>query len=793
MPIEADHVWDLWARASQENRELSPVAFAEGFGAEAAEVLSVLEAAQDVQDRAPPPSLVHLLTGDVGPPDGKPRFAGFRLEEELGHGTSGIVFRATDLREGSSGEIIALKILNPLLSAGPERRELILREARIAGELDHPGIVTILDSGVERGYAWIAAEYVEGRPLDELIEDERPAPEREARAIDLALQMAQALEHAHARGVIHRDLKPANVLCDDEGNIRILDFGLASAEGTAFSLSSTGDAVGTPLYMAPEQARGDSSPGPPVDVFAIGLLLSELATGHRRATDANLLRVLRRRAEGNTRVPRPTLAELSPPLRSVVRRCVEGHPADRYPNCAALAQDLRDVAAGRPPRLGAMPSVVRNLRRVRRHPWRTAASLLSLGLLLTSTWYAGHTWWTWPAQVRIGTLRDGKTLWVDGEAVGTTNLTVPMAPGEHELTMQFELDAGDPNSFFRHSITVPRGAGRLERFFFFDPPRNLGRQNLCFGGLSSPEDETRFPDCVVRDAPHAWIQFTARFEPQEEEPLEEKEPTEAEEVKLIRLTIDGEVFEDQLPIGAFHMPQGAHRIRVEADGYHPFERTVLLDSYELCMLSFVMDPVDEDRHTIVLYSVADYDVCKRALVEIDGLKVICEPGQEPGNLELFVNKPYWAPLDNYGQGYALLAVKLPVSPSILDLWFCVETTAPDGWSLIEGGASPESLFPLWVVGTESPPDELTESFPAARTRTPVANVETWNGTKGEVERRLVDELRGSPTLYLRFWAGGTLAGDSNSKACALRCNGLPMVRPDGSMRWEPAAVIGVTE
>jgi eukaryotic-like serine/threonine-protein kinase len=244
--IEPDRIWDLWAEALEKDHELTPAGFAEQFGDQAREVLATLKIALDVQDQAPPPSLVNLLTGEPAE-DGTPRFAGFRLEEELGHGASGLVFRATDLRTGRPEAEVALKILNPLLAASPDRRDLILREAEIAGQLDHPGIVSILDSGAERGYAWIAAEYVEGGPLDEVIDERLSQQERERIAIDLALQMCSALAHAHGLGVIHRDLKPANLLVDEEGRVRIVDFGLARSEGTAFALSSTGDSVGTPL------------------------------------------------------------------------------------------------------------------------------------------------------------------------------------------------------------------------------------------------------------------------------------------------------------------------------------------------------------------------------------------------------------------------------------------------------------------------------------------------------------------------------------------------------------------
>ncbi len=772
--IEDDRIWDLWVSAQEKEPGLTPAEFAEQFGVQAGDVLATLEIALDVQDQAPLPSLVNLLTGEVAAEDGKPRFAGFRLEEELGHGASGLVFRATDLRPGYPEAEVALKILNPLLAASPDRRDLILREAEVAGQLDHPGIVSIRDSGIERGYAWIAAEYVQGCSLDEAIDGRIPQEERERIAIDLTLQICRALAHAHERGVIHRDLKPANLIVDDEGRVRILDFGLARSEGTAFALSSTGESVGTPLYMAPEQARGDPDPGPPADLFALGLLLFELASGYQRPADLNLLQILGDRSLGRVEFPRGSMSRTRPGLRDVIRRCVEGHPADRYPSCAALERDLVDVREGRAPGMGALFMTRRQLRRMGRRPWRTIASAAVLLVVGGVGW---HTWWTWPRDVRIGTHLDGKTLWLDGELVGTTPLTMRLAPGTYDYELQNEVSAPDPLHLYQGELTVPRGTGRHWIYLLLEPPHTVQQ------GLLFPTEDllpaALFPGDAAQDGPLAWVQVSVILE--------------SAKLETIRLTVDEVVF-DQVPsICAFRLPLGEHEITIEADGYRPVERDINL-TQGLCMLSVEMDPADLPWHTVLLYSVAEYDV-QRWVRDQQGMKVLCEPGQDPDDNDRFATKPYWGPVREDEPGSVLMAVDLPVSPSEVRLWASAMDAAPGGWSLIEAGASPDELVPIWITGSRDPPLRLLGGRSLAELRNAWDGSPTGGqqGSWGALEDELVRRLGESRLLYLRLTAGGASAGETVSTACALRCNGLPTGKPDGEVVWEPAMRIQVRE
>ena len=185
---------------------------------------------------------------------------GYTLERELGHGGMATVFLARDLKHDRP---VALKVLHPELamSLGPER---FLREIKLAARLQHPHILTVLDSGETAGRLWFTMPFVEGDSLRDRLRRERQLPVEDA--LRIAREAAQALQYAHGHGVIHRDIKPENLLLTDDGNTLVADFGIARSlgSGTDEKLTETGLVVGTPAYMSPEQAAGDrgSTPAP---------------------------------------------------------------------------------------------------------------------------------------------------------------------------------------------------------------------------------------------------------------------------------------------------------------------------------------------------------------------------------------------------------------------------------------------------------------------------------------------------------------------------------------------------
>ncbi|MBL4847303.1 MAG: protein kinase [Planctomycetes bacterium] len=267
---------------------------------------------------------------------GEERLGPFVLLGRLGQGGMGAVFRARDER---SGEVVALKVLK---GAGqdPSLLERFEREGRLLAGLDHPGIVG-LRSGLEvsEGQAYYAMELVEGQDLRQVLRTRGALSAEEA--VGIAKEVLAALSYAHARGVIHRDVKPPNVLMNSAGRARLADFGLARALESS-GLTRTGTVLGTPEYMAPEQAEGNPSEAR-TDLYAVGVLLFELVSGAPPFRAERPLAVLRAHCEA----PVPPLRAphgLPAGLEGVVRRALAKAPADRWPSAEAMVDALSELS-----------------------------------------------------------------------------------------------------------------------------------------------------------------------------------------------------------------------------------------------------------------------------------------------------------------------------------------------------------------------------------------------------------------------------------------------------------------
>lgn len=271
----------------------------------------------------------------------------YRIEEKLGEGTFGEVWRSVDIRLDRK---LALKVMRARADEDAEAWGRLLEEARAASALNHPGICATYDVGEEDGTGYIAMEYVEGRPLSGLVRSGALTP---ALAVACGAEMAAALAHAHGRGIIHRDLKASNVMITPAGHTKLLDFGLARRlEAPALetltqsreSLESLGGAAGTLCYMAPELLRGKRATTKS-DLWSLGALLFEILSGRlpfQGQTPFELSMAIM------VEDPPPLPPELPVPLRRLVRKCLEKDPANR-PNDAseiqaALEQSKADLA-----------------------------------------------------------------------------------------------------------------------------------------------------------------------------------------------------------------------------------------------------------------------------------------------------------------------------------------------------------------------------------------------------------------------------------------------------------------
>jgi len=271
----------------------------------------------------------------------------YRVHEKLGEGGMGTVYRATDT---TLGRDVALKILPAGVASDPERLERFRREARAIAALSHPGIVTVYSVEECDGIHFITMELVTGHPLDRVVSEGAMPVERVA-AISRAL--ADALTAAHEKGIVHRDLKPANVILTENGHVKVLDFGLArtpaesqapTSDSPTGLATSAGALLGTPEYMSPEQASGVAVDHR-TDIFSLGILLYELATGvrpFRGRSAAELVSSILRDEPAAASHVRPAI-----PLKlsNVISRCLEKSPLTRFSTMSEVARALQDTAS----------------------------------------------------------------------------------------------------------------------------------------------------------------------------------------------------------------------------------------------------------------------------------------------------------------------------------------------------------------------------------------------------------------------------------------------------------------
>jgi serine/threonine-protein kinase len=399
--------------------------------------------------------LTPSVTGDIteqGPPVLPREFGDFELLEEIGRGGMGVVYRA---RQKSLNRIVALKMVREAHLATDTDRERFRTEANSAAQLKHPNIVTVYEVGTAGGQAYLCMEFVGGQTLAEKVRAEGPLPPRAA--AHLVAVTARAVEHAHSFGIIHRDLKPANILLQvgsEPGAVdsqsrgsdssqptahgslptltpKVSDFGLAKRIDNAESLTRTGAVVGTPSYMAPEQAAGRKDLTAAADVYALGAILYELLTGRPPFRAAHPLDTLMLVLEQEPVPPRDLNPTVDRELELICLKCLQKLPDLRYPSAGALAADLEAYAAGQP--VAAAPSGLRFfLARVFREThhadilenwgklWMWHSAMIFLLCLLTQIMkWSGvdrHVWYmsVWS----VGLVTWGSVLWQLRKAAG---------------------------------------------------------------------------------------------------------------------------------------------------------------------------------------------------------------------------------------------------------------------------------------------------------------------------------------------------------------------------------------
>ncbi len=331
-----------------------------------------------------------------GLPAGPPIWADgeYELLEELGRGGMGVVYRAVQRR---AGRVVALKLIRTdLLTAAAEDRKGILerfrREAQAAARVEHEHVVAVYDVGESGGVPYYAMRYVPGRSLAAVLRD---GPLEGKAAAALMEPVARAVQSAHEHGLLHRDLKPANILVDQGGKPYVSDFGLAKWQEAAAGMTHAGTCLGTPSYMAPEQAEDAAAVTAACDVYSLGATLYALVTGRppfQAATPTETLHQLKYREPAAPRALNPAIDR---DLETIVLKCLRKDPAARYTSAGELADDLRRYRVGEPIRARPVPAWERAWRWCRRNRalalTGAAAILALLTVAVVSTWAAIHT------------------------------------------------------------------------------------------------------------------------------------------------------------------------------------------------------------------------------------------------------------------------------------------------------------------------------------------------------------------------------------------------------------------
>lgn len=311
-------------------------------------------------------------------PPGSVNLPGFGIEEVIGQGGMGVVYLARQL---VLNRLVAIKMV--LAGEEADSRDIIrfLAEAEVIASIRHPHVVQVFEYGEHDGLPYLVMEYCGGGTLAERLKERKQLPVAEA--AELVGKLAQAVHAAHAQGIVHRDIKPGNILFDEHDEPKVTDFGLAKRQGLGTDLTRTNAVLGTPAYMAPEQAKGESKfVGPEADVWALGVILYECITGTRPFDSVDSWSILHKVLADDPVPPRVHLPGLHRDLERVCLKCLHKDPTERYRTAAELADDLEHFRHGRPVSARPISLPTRTLKWTRRNP--LAASLVALVLLMAT-------------------------------------------------------------------------------------------------------------------------------------------------------------------------------------------------------------------------------------------------------------------------------------------------------------------------------------------------------------------------------------------------------------------------
>jgi len=412
-----------------------------------------------------------------------PDIPGYQLLSILGRGGMGQVFLAVHLELERQ---VALKVVAAGATATPETLQRFRAESRAVAAIKHPGVCQIFEAGQAGHIPFLAMEYVDGLTLSQSIREQLPVPRQAAAYI---LSIAQALQTCHETGILHRDLKPSNVMLNREGTIKVMDFGLAKRLGEDEQRTRTGEIIGTPSYMAPEQASGVVKQlGPECDVYAIGAIFYELLTGRPPFQTPDVMQTMMLVLTTDPVRPRALQPRIPVDLETICLKCLEKSPRRRYSSAQALAEDVQRFLDHKPILARRTPVWERVVKWVRRHPAMTA--LIVMGSLAGTGAVAGALFHVNRLQVELsrserllnGGLDHGRWL-VQEHIPGVARLR---GGGPHQSALvdktlehlrQLSLDAGDDRKLGAYIAQTSMRIAEIQSDFAFATPERI-RQSL---------------------------------------------------------------------------------------------------------------------------------------------------------------------------------------------------------------------------------------------------------------------------------------------------------------------------
>jgi serine/threonine protein kinase/ribosomal protein L40E len=403
-----------------------------------------------------------LMSGDFGD---------YELLEEVGRGGQGVVFRA---RQKSLNRIVALKVISLGQWASKAHLKRFRREAEAAASLEHPGIVPIHEVGERDGSCYFSMQFIEGGPLDEVV---RQQPISIRRGAELIAKVARTVHYAHEHGILHRDIKPGNILLDQQGEPNLTDFGLARLLAIESTVTPTVEVMGTPSYMAPEQARGDQgaavslgavasakAASPPndagftraVDVYGLGAVLYQLLTGHPPFAGGTTYETIKLLLDTDPRPPRSLNSKMDRELSTICLKCLEKDPKRRYSSALALAEDLEHWLKHEPIQARRIGAFTRSKKWVQRKPAVVAVMTLALALAAVLGWNI------WTSELLRQPITKGIAV-LPFENLSPDPANAYFADGIHDDVLTSLANIGELKVISRTSVMQYRGQPRNVR------------------------------------------------------------------------------------------------------------------------------------------------------------------------------------------------------------------------------------------------------------------------------------------------------------------------------------------